>query len=274
MEENQNQQENYEAAGNSGNRQGYGAAGNSGNQQTCGDSGTYRQQQTYGTQQNYGNAGNCQQQQGYGNQQTYGDTGTYGQQQGYGQQQTYGNTGTYEQQQGYGNQQTYGNNGTYGQQQGYGNQQTYGSDGTYGQQQGYGNRQYDNPPVYYNNGGFGMPQPMHGPVPDIFCYILLVLMPLRQILTMISYSEVFGSVDLSYSSLLNDTYMADVITPSYMVMTLLSYALIIAFIVFVVLDIVKIYKQHYKITGLVLFAIFLTPGYYIWRAHILGRRSP
>ena len=32
-------------------------------------------------------------------------------------------------------------------------------------------------------------------------------------------------------------------------------------------------KQHYKITGLILFAIFLNPGYYIWRAHILHRKK-
>ena len=114
---------------------------------------------------------------------------------------------------------------------------------------------------------------MHGPVTDVFCYILLALMPLRQILGMISSASVFNSVDFSYSSIMNDTYMAGVYTPGYMVMTVLNYALTIAFIVLIVLDIVKIYKQHYKITGLVLFAIFLTPGYYIWRAYILGRKK-
>lgn len=203
------------------------------------------------------------QQQGYGNtpdndqQQTYGNQGSYGnQQQTYGNQETYGN-----QQQTYGNQQMYGNQGTYGNQQMYGNQGSY------------GNQQYNNPPIYYNNGGFGTPQPMHGPVPDVFCYILLALMPLRQILGIISSASVFNSVDFSYSSIMNDTYMAGVYTPGYMVMTVLNYALTIAFIVLIVLDIVKIYKQHYKITGLVLFAIFLTPGYYIWRAYILGRKK-
>ena len=205
------------------------------------------------------------QQQGYGNtpdndqQQTYGNQGSYGnQQQTYGNQETYGNQ-----------QQTYGNQGSYGnQQQTYGNQQQ-----TYGNQGSYGNQQYNNPPIYYNNGGFGTPQPMHGPVTDVFCYILLALMPLRQILGMISSASVFNSVDFSYSSIMNDTYMAGVYTPGYMVMTVLNYALTIAFIVLIVLDIVKIYKQHYKITGLVLFAIFLTPGYYIWRAYILGRKK-
>lgn len=196
------------------------------------------------------------------------------QQQGYGntpdndQQQTYGNQGTYGNQ-----QQTYGNQETYGNQQMYGNQGTYGNQQMYGNQGSYGNQQYNNPPIYYNNGGFGTPQPMHGPVPDVFCYILLALMPLRQILGIISSASVFNSVDFSYSSIMNDTYMAGVYTPGYMVMTVLNYALTIAFIVLIVLDIVKIYKQHYKITGLVLFAIFLTPGYYIWRAYILGRKK-
>ena len=39
-----------------------------------------------------------------------------------------------------------------------------------------------------------------------------------------------------------------------------------------ILDIIKISNQKYKITGLVLFAIFLRPGYYIWRAHVLKRK--
>ena len=168
-------------------------------------------------------------------------------------------------------QQTYGDQQqTYGQQsqQTYGDQQqTYGNPGNYGQPN------YNNLPVYYNNGGFGNPQIQHGPVTDIFCYLLLVIMPLRQIISMISIKTTFGALDISYSSLMNGSYMSSIYTPGYMVISVLSWILTICFIVFMVLDIVKIYKQHYKITGLILFAIFLSPGYYIWRAYVLGRKK-
>ncbi len=160
-------------------------------------------------------------------------------------------------------QQTYGNqNQTYGDRQNYGNQQPYG-----------GQSGYNNPPVYYNNGGFVRPEQQHGTVTDVFCYILLVIMPLRQILSMVTTSSMFGSIDFSYESIMNGTYMYGLFNNSYMLLTILSYLLMAAFIVFVVLDIVKIYKQHYKITGLILFAIFLNPGYYIWRAYILHRKK-
>lgn len=152
------------------------------------------------------------------------------------------------------------------QQQTYGQQQQ-----TYGNQENYGQPNYNNPPVYYNNGGFGMPQ--HGPVTDIFCYILLVIMPIRQIIGLITAKKTLDGMDFSYNSLMNGSYMSGIFSPGYMIMSVLSTILTICFIVFIVLDIVKIYKEHYKITGLILFAILLTPGYYIWRAHILGRKK-
>ena len=165
--------------------------------------------------------------------------------------------------------QAYGN-----QNQTYGDRQTYGDQQSYGGQPGYGNPSgYNNPPVYYNNGSFVRPEQQHGPVTDVFCYILLVIMPLRQILSIVTTSSMFRSMDFSYDSIMNGTYMNGLLNGSYMLLTILSYLLMAAFIVFVVLDIVKIYKQHYKITGLILFAIFLNPGYYIWRAHILHRKK-
>ena len=45
----------------------------------------------------------------------------------------------------------------------------------------------------------------------------------------------------------------------------------VAAIVFLILDIVRVHKSGAPITGLILFAIFLRQGYYIWRAHVLKR---
>ena len=147
-------------------------------------------------------------------------------------------------------QQTYGdqqyNNGqqTYGNQQYNNGQQTYGDQQYNGGQQTYGNPQYSQ-----NN---WTPQEQHGPVSDIFCYLLLIVMP--------------------YDSIMDGSYMNVMYNGSYVIFSLLNYALLAAFIIFVVIDIVKINKQNYKILGLILFAIFLKPGYYVWRAHLLKRK--
>lgn len=44
-------------------------------------------------------------------------------------------------------------------------------------------------------------------------------------------------------------------------------------VVFFVLDIMAIYKAGKKIIGAILFAIFLRPAYFIWRAHLLGQKK-
>ena len=129
-------------------------------------------------------------------------------------------------------------------------------------QQTYGDQQY--------NQNTWTPQEQHGLVSDIFCYLLLIIMPLREIISMISASSIFKS--MTYDSIMDGSYMNIMYSGKYVVFSLLSYALLAAFIIFVVIDIVKINKQNYKILGLILFAIFLKPGYYVWRAHLLKRK--
>lgn len=141
-------------------------------------------------------------------------------------------------------------------------QQTYGDQQYNGGQQTYGDQQY--------NQNTWTPQEQHGPVSDIFCYLLLIIMPLREIISMISSSSIFKS--MTYDSIMDGSYMNIMYSGKYVVFSLLSYALLAAFIIFVVIDIVKINKQNYKILGLILFAIFLKPGYYVWRAHLLKRK--
>ena len=164
-------------------------------------------------------------------------------------------------------QQTYGDQQYNGGQQTYGNQQYNNGQQTYGDQQYNGGQQtYGNPQYSQNN---WTPQE-HGPVSDIFCYLLLIVMPLREIISMVATSSVFQA--MTYDSIMDGTYMNVMYNGSYVIFSLLNYALLAAFIIFVVIDIVKINKQNYKILGLILFAIFLKPGYYVWRAHLLKRK--
>lgn len=178
-------------------------------------------------------------------------------------QQTYGDQQYNNGQQTYGNPQYNNGQQTYGNQQYNNGQQTYGDQQYNGGQQTYGNPQYSQ-----NN--YWTPQEQHGPVSDIFCYLLLIVMPLREIISMVATSSVFQA--MTYDSIMDGSYMNVMYNGSYVIFSLLNYALLAAFIIFVVIDIVKINKQNYKILGLILFAIFLKPGYYVWRAHLLKRK--
>lgn len=160
----------------------------------------------------------------------------------------------------YNENETHDGNQQYGQQ----NQQY----GQYNQQYG----QYNQQP-YMNNGYY---EPQYGEVKDTFCNILLVVMVLRVILTMVMNIMTYTAMpQVSYESFLDGSYIQQmtIVTarPSYNVLSVLCNCLFIAFIVFIVLDIAAVRKANYKTMGLVLFAIFLTPGYYIWRAYILKR---
>ncbi len=197
------------------------------------------------------------------------------------QNQPNGNAYGYQNNNPYGSQNIYQNNNPYGNQNGYQNNNPYGNqngyqNNPYGNQNGYQNNNqnyYNNPNGSFNR-AYGNP---NGKVSNVFCYILLVIMPLANIVSILMYNMVFNLMEgLSYADFETE-YMQKVMQlsgePAYLLLAMLTYALGIGYIVFVILDIVKIHKQQYKITGLILFAIFLKPGYYIWRAHVLGEKK-
>lgn len=152
------------------------------------------------------------------------------------------------------------------------------------QQPGYGQPNYSQP--QYNGGmppqqpGYGQPygmggnmnqQPAHGPVTNVFCYILLVLMPLRIVLSFFMTQEIFGS--MNYRNLEDGSYIFDMLQGGYMTMAAIGNLVFVAVLVMTIIDIVMVYRGNYKITGLILFALFLNPGYYLWRSHILGQKK-
>lgn len=137
----------------------------------------------------------------------------------------------------------------------------------YGQPyQGYGQSNYNQGP--YAQGYM----PLHGEVKDTFCNILIVLMPIRVILAIVINIMTFSAMGNNLS-IMEGSYLITLNSGLYSILSMLSNLLSVAYIVFVILDIVKVKNANYKIGGLVLFAIFLNPGYYIWRAHILGRQK-
>lgn len=236
-----------------------------------------RPSQLYGrTAYQQQNQANAQNNNPYGNQNGYNNqyNNPYGNQNGYNNQNNnpYGNQNGYNNQYNnpYGNQNGYNNqnNNPYGNQNGYNNQYN----NPYGNQNGYNN--YNNYNNQYNNPN----RAMHGNVSDIFCYVLLVLMPLANIISIITYDMTIKVLQgISFTESFYDEYMNGIVElssqPAYMALAMISNVISIGYIVFVILDIVKIHKENYKITGLILFAIFLKPGYFLWRAHVLGRKK-
>ena len=236
---------------------------------------TYEQRpsQLYGrTAYQQQNQANAQNNNPYGNQNGYNNqyNNPYGNQNGYNNQ----NSNPYGSQNGYNNQY----NNPYGNQNGYNNQYN----NPYGNQNGYNNNynnQYNNQNGYRNNYQYNNPnRAMHGNVSDIFCYVLLVLMPLANIISIITYDMTIKVLQgISFTESFYDEYMNGIVElssqPAYMALAMISNVISIGYIVFVILDIVKIHKENYKITGLILFAIFLKPGYFLWRAHVLGRKK-
>ncbi len=175
-------------------------------------------------------------------------------------------------------QQPYGqSNQPYGQpNQPYG-QQPYGQPNQpYGQpnqpysqpNQPYGQQPYGQPNQPYGQSYGQQPygQPQYGQVRDIFCNILLVLLPLRLILSMVYTTISFSGID-------NNGMMDFSANGAVGVLAILSNLLFIGYIIFVILDIIEVNKAKYKITGLILFAILFNLGYYLWRAYILGRKK-
>lgn len=110
-------------------------------------------------------------------------------------------------------------------------------------------------------------------VENTFAYVLMALVAVSalvncaaSVMTMDAFKQV-QAIDV--------TAVFDLLAASPL-FNVLSYAGDMIFwvtVVFLVLDIVALYKANYKITGAILFAVFLRPAYFIWRAHLLGQKK-
>ena len=191
---------------------------------------------------------------------TYGeDTKMYQNRQNAPQQPNYGSGQNPYQQPNYGNSQNAYQQPDYGNAQNMNQQPNYGNGQNPYQQPNYGNWQ-----------GNPYPQEQHGPVSDVLCNILLVIFMAQIIINFV----VFGATWNAMAGEGIDAYLDGSVSlgSPVQMLSMFSNLLFVAMLVLLILDIVKISNQKYKITGLVLFAIFLRPGYYVWRAHVLKRK--
>lgn len=148
-------------------------------------------------------------------------------------------------------------------------------------QQQNGNQQYQQP-NWQNQNPYNQPQynaytPYEEAKPEvknIFAYISMVLVGLTVIVTFavnVMLAEAY-SIGNTLEEVINATLMI-LEQPAVLVLSTVSDLLFWATVVLLVLDIIQLHKAGKKIIGAVLFAIFLRPAYFIWRAHLLGQKK-
>lgn len=107
-----------------------------------------------------------------------------------------------------------------------------------------------------------------------YAQVLMVLVAVMGVLSFVG--TIMGLDAYGQAESLDEMYtllgmMID--TPAYEALALITDIVRYATIAFLVLDIIQLYKAGKKITGAILFAIFLRPAYFIWRAHLLGEKK-
>lgn len=129
-------------------------------------------------------------------------------------------------------------------------------------------QQYQNPYNAYTP--YEEPKPV---VKKVFAYILMVLVAVSGFISIIVSVQTVNAFFEVNSLDTTEVFGVLMQSSAMSLLSTLSDIIFVATIVMIILDIVQIYKANYKITGLVLFAIFLRPAYFIWRAHILGEKK-
>ena len=127
--------------------------------------------------------------------------------------------------------------------------------------------------LYTKQQSYASYQEQKAEVKNLYAYILMGLVVASAIVNYVvsmMTMEAFGqaqSIDINV--------VLDILVASTE-FTILSYVGDMIFwvsVVFFVLDIMAIQKSGKKIFGAILFAILLRPAYFIWRAHLLGRKK-
>jgi len=111
-------------------------------------------------------------------------------------------------------------------------------------------------------------------VKSTYVYILMAVIAITQI---VSFAvNVIASRAYSMGETIEEIIDATLLIaqePSMLILSTISDLLFWITVVFMVLDIIQLYKAGKKIGGAIAFAIFLRPAYFIWRAHLLGQKK-
>ena len=111
-------------------------------------------------------------------------------------------------------------------------------------------------------------------VKKVFANILMVIVAVAAVVNLITTYMVLDAYYMgnSVEEVVQIT-LAIAEQPLYVVISTIADFLLMAAIALLILDIIQLSRAKMKITGAILFAIFLRPAYFIWRAHLLGQKK-
>lgn len=119
--------------------------------------------------------------------------------------------------------------------------------------------------------------PYEEPKPPLRKTYAIVLMALIAVSGIIAFiSNVMAAEAYAMGDTLEEVIDAILVIasqPVYQILTTISDTVFFAMVGFFILDISQMKKAGKKTTGAILFAIFLRPAYFIWRAHLLGEKK-
>lgn len=110
-------------------------------------------------------------------------------------------------------------------------------------------------------------------VKNLFAYILMVLVACSAIVNYVASMMTMDAFNQIQSVDINAVLDVLMTSSGFTILSYVGDMLFWVSVVFFVLDIMALYKAGKKIVGAILFAIFLRPAYFIWRAHLLGRKK-
>lgn len=110
-------------------------------------------------------------------------------------------------------------------------------------------------------------------VKNLFAYILMVLVACSAIVNYVASMMTMDAFNQVQSVDINVVLDVLMTSSGFAILSYVGDMLFWVSVVFFVLDIMALYKAGKKIVGAILFAIFLRPAYFIWRAHLLGRKK-
>ena len=107
-----------------------------------------------------------------------------------------------------------------------------------------------------------------------YAMILMILIAISGVIAFISNvmaAEAYAMGDTLEEVM--DAILVIASQPEYRVLTTISDTVFFAMVGFFIMDISQIRKAGKKTRGAILFAVFLRPAYFVWRAHLLGEKK-
>jgi len=111
-------------------------------------------------------------------------------------------------------------------------------------------------------------------VKNTLAYVLMILVAASMVISLVA--SMMTAKAFSMGETMEEIIDATVLLaqePTMIMLSSVSNILLWVTVGLFVIDIIQLHKAGKKIVGAILFAIFLRPAYFIWRAHLLGQKK-